>query len=98
MRGRPHPSIVAPVLRETVGDIMTRSDDAIRQNLEAELRDRPWVPGRSFRFEVKDGIVELHGFVWDERQRAALRVAAENIAGVKEVRDHMTIADIALRA
>jgi osmotically-inducible protein OsmY len=77
---------------------MTRSDDAIRENLEAELSGHAWAPGRTCHFEVKDGIVDLYGFVWDERQRTALRVAAENIAGVKEVRDHVTIADITLRA
>ena len=38
---------------------------------------------------VRDGIVELWGVVIDERQREALKVAAENIPGVRAVKDHM---------
>ncbi len=32
---------------------------------------------------------ELWGVIVDDRQRMALKVAAENIPGVKEVKDHM---------
>ena len=38
---------------------------------------------------VRDEIVELWGTIFDERQREALKVAAENIPGVKAVKDHM---------
>ena len=38
---------------------------------------------------VHDGVVELWGMIVDERQRAALKVAAENIPGVKAVKDHL---------
>jgi osmotically-inducible protein OsmY len=38
---------------------------------------------------VNNGIVELWGAIVDERQRAALKVAAENIPGVKGVKDHL---------
>jgi CBS domain-containing protein len=64
-------------------------DDAtIHQQLLAELKKQPWaVPLSMFRFEVKDGAVEFSGVVRDERQRKALRVAAENIPGVKAVED-----------
>jgi osmotically-inducible protein OsmY len=34
-------------------------------------------------------VVELWGVIIDERQRQALKVAAENIPGVKSVKDHM---------
>jgi hypothetical protein len=33
--------------------------------------------------------VELWGVIIDERQREALKVAAENIPGVRAVKDHM---------
>jgi hypothetical protein len=33
--------------------------------------------------------VELWGAIFDERQRGALKVAAENIPGVKGVKDHL---------
>jgi len=38
---------------------------------------------------VRDGVVELWGEIVDERQRAALKVAAENIPGVNAVKDHL---------
>ena len=38
---------------------------------------------------VHDGVVELWGVIIDERQRQALKVAAENIPGVKAVKDHL---------
>jgi hypothetical protein len=42
---------------------------------------------------VRDGVVELWGAILDERQREAMRVAAENIPGVKEVKDHLVWVD-----
>ena len=38
--------------------------------------------------EVKDGIVEFHGFMCAESGKGALRVLAENVPGVKGVVDH----------
>jgi osmotically-inducible protein OsmY len=38
---------------------------------------------------VRDGVVELWGAIIDERQRQALKVAAENGPGVKAVKDHL---------
>jgi osmotically-inducible protein OsmY len=39
---------------------------------------------------VREGVVELWGMIVDDRQREALVVAAENIPGVKQVKDHLT--------
>jgi CBS domain-containing protein len=68
-------------------------DVAIRARLHAELDSQPWAPHRSVHATVEHGVVDLHGLIRDERQRAALRVAAENIPGVKEVRDHLRLLD-----
>jgi osmotically-inducible protein OsmY len=38
---------------------------------------------------VRDGVVHLWGTIFDERERQALRVAAENAPGVKAVEDHL---------
>jgi len=64
-------------------------DDAeIRRRLEAELKKQPWaVPASMISFTVQDRVVEFAGVVRDERQRQALRVAAEAISGVKSVGD-----------
>jgi CBS domain-containing protein len=63
------------------------SDAAIREQLLTELARQAWVPHHSVDIVVDDGVVELRGFLTDERQRVALRIAAENVPGVKEVRD-----------
>jgi hypothetical protein len=38
---------------------------------------------------VHGGVVELWGTLMDERERQAVIVAAENVAGVKEIHDHL---------
>ena len=69
------------------------SDEAIRDKLLAELGRQPWAPLAMIDVTVRNGIVELWGTITDERERPALVVAAENIPGVKEVRDHMAWVD-----
>lgn len=65
-------------------------DDAtIRDRLLAEMERQAWSPHASVNVIVRNGIVELWGSIFDEREREALRVAAENIPGVREVRDHL---------
>jgi hypothetical protein len=38
---------------------------------------------------VKNGVVEMSGIIMDERERRGVIVAAENVAGVKAVHDHL---------
>jgi CBS domain-containing protein len=66
-----------------------KDDSAIREQLLAELKAGQWAPVATTNVVVRDGVVELWGVVIDERQREALKVAAENIPGVKAVKDHM---------
>jgi CBS domain-containing protein len=65
------------------------SDAAIRERLIAELNKQPWAPVNGIDIKVTDGVVTLSGVITDERQRPALCVAAENIAGVKKVEDRL---------
>ncbi len=67
------------------------SDGAIRERLMGELGKQTWAPHRSVNVVVEDGAVEFQGVVRDERQRVALRTLAENIPGVKAVRDDLRI-------
>ena len=39
---------------------------------------------------VQDGVVSLWGMVSTDNERRALRIAAENVPGVKGVEDHLT--------
>jgi osmotically-inducible protein OsmY len=53
------------------------------------MQKESWAPAAMANVVVRDGVVELWGVIIDERQRDALKVAAENISGVKAVKDHL---------
>ncbi len=62
-------------------------DAAIRDRIQATLAKQPWAP--QINVVVNRGIAELWGTITDERERQALIVATENVAGVSAVRDHL---------
>ncbi len=64
-------------------------DTSIRERLLDEIKSEQWAPAAMVNVVVKDGVVELWGVIIDERQRQALKVAAENTPGVKVVHDHL---------
>jgi CBS domain-containing protein len=64
-------------------------DSEIRKRILDEIDRIPWSPGNQVNVTVRDGIAELWGTIFDDRERQALRVAAENVAGVKEIEDHV---------
>jgi CBS domain-containing protein len=64
-------------------------DEEIRTRILKELDKQKWAPVALINVVVRNGVVELCGSITDERQRAALKVMAENIPGVKRVRDHL---------
>jgi CBS domain-containing protein len=64
-------------------------DDAIRTAVLAALAGQPWAPADGSRVEVADGVVRIAGVVFDEAQRTAIRVAIENVPGVKGIRDDL---------
>ena len=68
-------------------------DEAIRAKLLKELDKEKWAPTALVNVLVRKGIVELCGSITDERQRPALVVMAENIPGVKGVRDQLAWVD-----
>jgi osmotically-inducible protein OsmY len=72
---------------------MAATDKTIRDRLLTELEHEKWAPVRALNVTVKDGVVDLWGTIADERERQALIVAAENVPGVKEVRDHVAWVD-----
>jgi CBS domain-containing protein len=69
----------------------TATDDrTIRQKLLEELQGQEWVRTWAADIIVRDGVV--HIWVSDDRpdeERQALRVAAENIPGVRAVEEHI---------
>jgi CBS domain-containing protein len=65
------------------------SDEEIRERILAELARSAWVPRDGIAITVENGVVDLNGVILDEKERAALRVAAENVPGVRAVEDHL---------
>ncbi len=66
-----------------------KDDFSIREKLLAEIQKEEWAPSATTNIVVRGGVVDLWGVILDERQREALKVAAENISGVKAVKDHL---------
>ena len=69
--------------------VTATTDAAIRERMLAEMQHERWAPLSMTNVVVRDGVVELWGTIVDDRQREALKVAAENIPGVKAVKDHL---------
>lgn len=73
-----------------------QSDEGIRSQLLAEFaRQKQGLLAPIYVNPiVRNAVVELWGTITDERERRALIVAAENVPGVKEVRDHIVLVDL----
>lgn len=67
------------------------SDAEIHEALSRGMRANSWTDRAIVNFTVNRGVVELSGVVDDPDRRDALRVLAENIAGVRAVRDNVQI-------
>jgi len=70
----------------------TANDDHIRSRVVSSIEKNEWQPVQ-LGVTVRDGIVHLSGMIADERFRQATIVAAENVSGVKLVRDHLHLFD-----
>jgi CBS-domain-containing membrane protein len=67
-----------------VSEVMTDEEQLL-----TEMQKQKWAPAAMVNVVVQNGVVELWGAIIDDRQRNALKVAAENIPGVKGVKDHL---------
>jgi CBS domain-containing protein len=81
---------VASLVREIPDP--TADDDHIRSRIIAAIEKNDWSPF-GLNVIVRDGIVDLSGVITEERSRMAAMVAAENVAGVKKVHDHLCWVD-----
>jgi len=70
----------------------TADDDHIRNRIIDALAKNDWCPF-GLSVIVRDGIVHLSGVITEERSRQAAVVAAENVAGVNKVHDHLCWVD-----
>jgi CBS domain-containing protein len=65
------------------------TDRQIRDAIVAEFTRQRWAPVDRITVHVDEGHVVLEGIIFDNVDRAALTVAAQNVAGVKSVRDDL---------
>lgn len=66
------------------------NDAAIRATMNDVLKNEDWAQSAMVNVIVSDGVVHLWGVIDSKEQREALRVAAENIPGVKAIEEHLS--------
>lgn len=72
----------------------TRGDGEMREEVERRIGQEPWAPRALVTVVVAGGVVDLLGMVTSEPERAALSILAREVAGVREVRDHLVVRPI----
>ncbi len=82
-------ALVRVLARTALPAKVKRNDTEIRNAILAILDKELWGPRFSVDVDVENGTVHLHGAVDDDRERTAVAVAAENVPGVKAVRNHL---------
>lgn len=75
--------------REPDRPVLQPTDRALRENVVDALENRPWTSRWPVNVYTNDGVVHLWGFVEGNEVRDAYRVAAENVPGVRRVRNHL---------
>ncbi|MBB4237983.1 CBS domain-containing protein [Rhizobium esperanzae] len=68
-------------------------DAEIQAAIEAELAKQSWSRNGFIHCHVANGVAELTGTIFDERERLAAKIAAENVPGVTSVRDLLVWVD-----
>ena len=66
----------------------TADDDKIRAGILQAIEAQPWSEHGVVNVTVANGIVEIWGVYTSDSEREATRITAENVGGVRDVRDH----------
>lgn len=69
------------------------ADEQVRAHITAEIERQHWSTPGMVSVLVRNGVVTLSGAVPDPRQIDALRVLAENVPGVRAVKDDLAWVD-----
>ncbi len=64
-------------------------DRALREQVLALVTREGWITHGCLNVIVNQGVVELWGWVHSEEERKALRIAVEEVPGVRAVNDHL---------
>jgi CBS domain-containing protein len=66
-------------------------DEQICAEIRKFLEGKPWTDSTLIDVSVSDGAVDLDGLVRSEAEREAIHAAAERIAGVRAIKDHLAL-------
>lgn len=73
----------APSAQESAG--------AIHEAITSSLHRQPWLETSYLNVSVAGGLVRVGGFIRSEEEREALRVLIEQVPGVSEIDDNLTV-------
>jgi CBS domain-containing protein len=82
-------NLIQALAVESKGLDVPVADSAIRDKLLAHLKTQPWAHSALLNITVHDGVVDLWGIATSAEEKQAIRVAAENIAGVRAVNNNL---------
>lgn len=68
-----------------------RSDERIREEVSETLERDPWIDASEIEVDVKEGVVTLRGHIEDRRQKRMAEDCIENLSGVRDVRNELTV-------
>jgi CBS domain-containing protein len=79
---------LASSFSKTNGDVPP-DDSVIQAGVVAEFGRQSWPSSGRVSIAVADGVVDLDGVIFSKEEGAGMRVAAENVVGVRRVNDHL---------
>ena len=85
--------LLRALLKSLPDNTVSPSDEDIEAAVLCELNQQTWSRNGFIHVNVADGAVELSGTIFDERERLAAQVTAENVPGVKSVTDRLVWVD-----
>jgi len=69
------------------------TDDEILAEIKASMAKESWAPKTGIHVSVKNAVVDLGGVIMSDDEHRAVKVIAENAAGVAAVNDHLVFVD-----
>lgn len=73
----------------------TMMDNMIHDTIYGEIDRQPWANKGEFNITVHKGKVVMRGIVESDAQRKAVLLLAQNIPGVEDVEDHISVMPVA---
>ncbi len=79
----------ALMCQEPDNGLASQSDAELRQAVSKAVESQPWSSKWPTNVMVSGGVAHLWGFAQNEAVRKAYSIAAENVPGIKSVKNHM---------